>query len=205
VTFEPAEKAREWFGSHAAASSPAVAERFAIAQRFSAEFLDSVRVRLERSPDDECRSLCREITDRLPRQLPVIAAELKVLRPISYRLQPCLRDIWHDHVLFTNDRVTGMIDPSACRGENVAADLARLIGSLVEDDPRLRSMALEAYQSCCPLDAAELNLVAALDRSGVILSAATWLEWLYLSDRKFEDRNAMLSRLRHWQRRVSRL
>jgi Ser/Thr protein kinase RdoA (MazF antagonist) len=91
-------------------------------------------------------------------------------------LQPCLRDVWHDHVLFQGDTVTGLIDPSAARTDTVAADISRLAGSLIADDRRAWDLALDAYQGARPLSAAESALVGVLDRSGVLLSGMAWLE-----------------------------
>ena len=50
------------------------------------------------------------------------------------RLQPCIRDIWHDNVLFTGDQVSGLVDFGAMEFDNVAADVARLLASLASDD-----------------------------------------------------------------------
>ena len=49
---------------------------------------------------------------------------------IPFPLQPCLRDIWHDHVLFTGDKVTGLVDFGAIDIDTPATDIARLLGSL---------------------------------------------------------------------------
>ena len=49
-------------------------------------------------------------------------------------VQPVIRDIWHDHVLFTANRVTGLIDFGAMRVDNISLDISRLLGSTVNDD-----------------------------------------------------------------------
>src|SRR5262249_28738628 len=110
--------------------------------------------------------------------------------------------VWHDHLLFTGDTVTGLIDASACRTENVAGDLARLIGSLIEDNARGWKIALETYRSHHPLSLAEEALIIVLDRSAVLLSSITWLNWLAIERREFPDQDAALDRLRHWHRRL---
>ena len=47
-------------------------------------------------------------------------------RPVPFNL--CIGDVWHDHILFEGDAVTGMIDFAAAKVDHVAADLARLLG-----------------------------------------------------------------------------
>ncbi len=53
-------------------------------------------------------------------------------RPV--RNHVCLRDIWHDHVLFLDGRVSGLVDFGAMQIDCAAADISRLLGSLVADD-----------------------------------------------------------------------
>ena len=102
--------------------------------------------------------------------------------------QPCIRDIWHDHVLFTGDHVTGVIDFGAMRMENVAGDVARLVGSLVADHVGQRSQALAAYENLRPLSVVERELFTIFDQSAIVLGGLNWLRWIFVEDRAFDDR-----------------
>jgi homoserine kinase type II len=123
-------------------------------------------------------------------------------RPLP--LQPCLCDIWHEHVLYEGDRVTGLIDFGGVKIDHVAADLARLLGSLAEDDPAGWAAGLEAYAGVRPLAPEEEALARVLDRTGVIVGVMTWLRWLYEEGRSFEDRGAAAGRLAALVRRMER-
>ena len=110
-------------------------------------------------------------------------------------LQPCLCDIWHDHVLFEGDAVTGLIDYGSVRMDHVAADLARLLGSLVGDDRGQWERGLAAYTEHRQLSAEEMALARVLDETGTLLGVANWLRWLYHEKRQYEDRVAVARRL----------
>jgi len=98
-------------------------------------------------------------------------------------LQPAIRDVHHDHLLFTGDEVTGLIDFGALRIDTPLADVARLVGSLVGDDREARECAFDAYSSIRPLENAERQLIDVLDESGLVLGALNWLIWLYVEQR----------------------
>lgn len=110
-------------------------------------------------------------------------------------LQPCIRDIWHDHVLFERDEVSGFVDFGAMRTDHVACDVSRLLGSLVGSDREKWKQGLENYQSLRPLTGEELVLVDAYDRSTVLLSGMNWVQWIAVEGRKFDDRQRVLKRL----------
>jgi homoserine kinase type II len=110
-------------------------------------------------------------------------------------LQPCLCDIWHDHVLFTGEVVTGLIDYGSVKVDHVAVDLARLLGSLAGNDTQLRASGLGAYCTLRPLSAQEEEIVGLLDETGTIIGAANWLRWLYHERRRYEDLQAVSRRL----------
>jgi Ser/Thr protein kinase RdoA (MazF antagonist) len=114
----------------------------------------------------------------------------------------CLRDIWHDHVLFTGDRVTGLVDFGALRWETVAGDLARLLGSLVGDDRSAWQQGLAAYQEVRPLEPAEAALVEIFDASGVLLGGLQWIRWIAVEGRTFPNRQGVILRLDEILRRL---
>ena len=133
------------------------------------------------------------ILPALVSQLPTILEPHKV-RPVL--LHPCLCDIWHDHVLFEGDVVSGVIDYGSMRIDSPATDLARLLGSMAGDDQVLFRAGMNSYLAILPNAVSDPDLVRILDWSGTVLGAANWLIWLYRDHREFEDRTAAARRLR---------
>ena len=137
------------------------------------------------------RRAWKAIREQLP-ELP------RLLLPWTGRLlplQPCLCDIWGAHVLFTEGRVTGIVDFGSCKIDHVAVDLARLAGSMA-NTPERRSAALDAYSVVRPLTSDERVLAQVLERTGTIVGAANWLRWLYREGRPYPDRHAVAARLK---------
>jgi Ser/Thr protein kinase RdoA (MazF antagonist) len=120
-------------------------------------------------------------------------------------LQPCIRDIWHDHVLFTGDQVSGLVDFGGLRPDNVATDIARLLGSLAADDLDAWELGLASYDRVRALSSDERTLIAAFDRSTVLMGGLEWLDWIYLQSRAFPDRAVVESRLDRAIERLARL
>jgi Ser/Thr protein kinase RdoA (MazF antagonist) len=145
--------------------------------------------------DDPVRPWAEWAWQLLPAALAPLPRQLAAWADRPLPLQPCLCDIWHDHVLFTGDAVTGLIDYGAAKLDHVAVDLARLLGSLLGSDRARRAWALERYAAVCPVGAAAAELTDLLDASGTALGAANWLRWLYHERRPFEDRAAVARRL----------
>jgi homoserine kinase type II len=141
----------------------------------------------------------RPIVDRIWRVLP------SAIERVPHRLQrwigghpvvqPCLCDLWHDHLLFEGERLTGLIDYGAVKIDHVAVDLSRMLGSLVRDDAAGWRAGLQAYRRIAPLTAEEEELAHVLDETGIILGVANWLRWLYEEKRPFSDRSAVARRL----------
>ena len=131
-----------------------------------------------------------------------VPARLSAWAGREFALQPCLCDVWHDHVLFEGESVTGLVDYGSIKIDHVTADLARLLGSLVPGDRGLVRAGLGAYGRLRPLTGEEEALVSALDETGNLLGAVNWLKWLYLEGRDFEDRAAVAGRLAAIVRRI---
>jgi thiamine kinase-like enzyme len=129
------------------------------------------------------------------RSVPEIISELEPWLRVAVPVQFCVCDIWHDHVLFTGDAVTGVIDYGSVKTDNIAVDVARLLGSLVGNDADAFARGLAAYEQIRRLSPDERNLIPVLDRTGVVLGIANWLRWLYFDGRVYEDREAVARRL----------
>ncbi len=154
---------------------------------------------------DPFASPARRILDLFALAATRVQSLLEQLMTVEVPLSPCLRDIWHENVLFQEDKVTGLIDFGSMRAENVAADIARLLGSMAEDDRTSWVAGLTAYERVRRLSDAEARFVIAADASGVLLGGMNWLRWLYVDGRVFEQPERVRQRLEYFCRRLTRL
>jgi homoserine kinase type II len=135
----------------------------------------------------EFAPLAREFLAVLPAALPVAISQNAPLADLRFSLQPCIRDIWSDNVLFTRDEVTGVVDFGAMEIDTPAVDVARLLGSLAGPDPTSRQTGIAAYERVRPLSTNELRAVAALDTTIVLLAGCNWVRWIYVERRQFDN------------------
>ena len=120
-------------------------------------------------------------------------------------VQPVVRDIWYDHVLFAaacRDEVTAIIDLHAAGIDTPATDLARLLGSwqppagregllLVDRWPE----ALAAYDRVRPLSPVEYSLIPLLHATAVVFGLDNWFRWTLEEQREFPDTQSVLARI----------
>lgn len=140
--------------------------------------------------------LAHQFLVTLPLLIRPAVGQLELLAKNRFATQPCIRDIWHDHVLYTGDEVTGIVDFGGMDVDTLASDIARLLGSLVGDDETNWRVGIQAYSSVRPLSAAEAQAARALDHSGTILAGCNWLEWIYIDRRRFENPAQLIERFR---------
>ncbi len=113
----------------------------------------------------------------------------------TWDLRFCLRDVHLDNILFSGDRVTGLIDFDTLRVDTPAVDLARLVHSFaMQTNPRTTNLteiqdwrrqidqqywpiALAGMASFCPLHDSEAELARVLADATAIFSLLNWLEW----------------------------
>lgn len=161
------------------------------------------QLRWDRADDDPARPVAERAWRLLAGRVEAVPRRLRPWLNGRWNLQPCLCDVWHDHLLFEGDCLTGLIDYGAVKIDHPAVDLARLLGSLVPDDAAAWEVGLRAYRSMQPFD--EPELVQALDETGTVLGTANWLRWLYEERRSFEDRAAAARRLEMLVDRLERM
>lgn len=124
--------------------------------------------------------------------------------PLQWRLG----DVHVDNVLFAKGEVSGVIDFGAASFDSPAGDVARLLGSMADDDPSLWSTGFAAYEAVRPLSPDEREATRTFDASGAILAAANWLRWLYQEPAVLAPsvhRPSAVARLRHLADRLRKL
>lgn len=190
------------------APSPGLAHRIERARRLQA---DSWRERQDRlgRPSAE-PGLAAALRERLAAAARVFAAadgaraidRLAGLTAPSLPLQPVLRDVWAEHVLFAADmppRVAGFIDFHAAGVDTPATDIARLLGSWQSPGSGGRFLevwaaALAAYDARRPLAPLERWAIPVLHAAGVVFGLDNWFRWVLDEGRTFSDPVAALRR-----------
>jgi homoserine kinase type II len=184
-----------WAASASVGPCTALAQRLSCARDWLALVGSGWRPDFAAGAADPVTAWARRAWVILPVHVPPMLTPLAYWAGRPLRLQACLCDVWHAHVLFEGEVVSGLVDYGGVKSSHVAADLARLLGSLVGDHGQMRQIGLAAYRELCPLSSEEEALVTLLDRSGTVLGAVNWLRWLYEERRSFDDRGAVARRL----------
>lgn len=194
-------------GTRNTAFIPAVWERCELAQKWRQVERGALGEAVAHSPPlpSALSSLAREILQLAVPLLPLLEEKLGAWRTYKAPLTPAIRDLHREHVLFTGEHVTGLIDFGALRIDSPLTDVARLLGSLAGDDPAARRCALEAYAAHRPLSLSQRQLIDLLDASNVVLGGLNWIKWLYLERRQFPSWPAVVRRLEEIVARLRRI
>ena len=183
--------------------APALLVRNSILSNFDQRLAQSA-THLRPGENSELDARAARLLSLLPCPASRIKQPLAEVAGLSLHLQPAIRDIWHDHVLYTGDEVSGIVDFGALNIDTPLTDIARLVGSLVADDRESRAFACDAYSELQPLTSEDRLLIDLLDESGLIVAALNWLTWLYVDRRDMgpvdpiiKRLNEIISRLEH--------
>jgi homoserine kinase type II len=177
------------------AASPGLTRRSALLDRWRSGDAAALAAAISPAIWPELYDRGRRILERFAATAAAVAVMLQTLAAVEVPLAPCIGDIWQEHVLFEGDRVSGLVDFGSMRIDNVASDIARLLGSLALDDTTAWQEGLQAYEAIRPLSDREKALLRAFDRSTVLMAGLNWLDWIYRQGRRFEDPQAVLARV----------
>ena len=192
-------------GPSARKASPGLNQRLELLDQLVAGEAGRIAIAAEKDAFTDRRNRAHALLEAFTKLAPQIRTDLVEATRMSVMLQPCLRDVWHDHVLFTGDQTTGLVDFGAMREETVVGDVARLLASLVRGDRSAWRAGLEAYQHQRGLDHTELYLLEIFVRTTALLSGMNWLRWIYLENRVFEHPGRILHRIDDNLREISRI
>lgn len=203
-------------GSHAThGPPPAVTRRIEQARELLARPWAVQRRELPRPQGGDRRHESRRAAgvDRWDRAIAVFAAAggraaveaVAGVTPAFTSLQPVIRDIWSDHVLFDDavpSRVRGVVDFHAAAIDAPATDLARLLGSwrpavdrAGRPLPDRWPEPLAAYDSIRRLAVDDRLRVAFLHATAVLCGLDNWFRWIVIEERQFADWEAVLGRI----------
>ena len=177
------------------AVSSGLNQRLSILQKLQQSELDLLWHATRSAAPTPLRELALELLEGILNTLEKTIPRCRQLVDQPLPLQWCLRDVRHDHFLFTEDRVTGLIDFGAVAVDSVAGDLARMLGSMTGDDGEAWRSGIEAYTARLALSAAERRAIVVFDEGGTICSAANWVRWLFVDQRVFPQANALTNQL----------
>ena len=174
---------------------PAIVERLELVERLLSGQCDRLESAVHRGLGADLDSRAMRIISAARHRLLLLRGPLAAAARIAVPLQPAIRDVHHDHILFTGEQVTGLVDFGAMRIDTPLADIARLLGSLAGDDAASRRLALDWYSQIRSLSNSDRGLVHLLDQANAVLSGFNWLQWLYLDRRDMGPLEPILRRL----------
>lgn len=146
-----------------------------------------------------------ELVEGFQRLSPHARNVLAKAATLATPLQPCLRDIWYEHVLFDGDTVTGLVDFGAMRTDSVAVDVARLLGSYAGAQQSRWHLGLRAYEAVRRLSDDERQLAEAMDLANALMAGLQWISWICLEGRRFEDMARVARRMAEIRDRLAAL
>jgi Ser/Thr protein kinase RdoA (MazF antagonist) len=141
------------------------------------------------------------LLDQFRYQAHPLRQQLELLRCVPVLQIPIFGDIWSDHVFFTNDVVSGIIDFGVMKVESPCLDIARLFGSYADYTSDALQRGISYYCEFRELNDLDLSLIELYDRAYVILAGIQWVLWIELEQRSFSDNEAVRKRLQRLVRR----
>ena len=141
--------------------------------------------------DPKLRDLLTSALPTLRRLVPLALAVLEPWRVKLGPLQPCLCDVWHDHVLFTGNQVSGVIDYGSMKLDHPAVDLARWLGDTVGDYRERIELGLTAYRDAGGPWNPDAEFVSCLDATGVICAVIHWIHRLSARNQPHESEQVL--------------
>jgi homoserine kinase type II len=161
-----------WAGASEVGPCPGVQNRLRI--------LSENEPLLRRGPDafptvaPELDPLLRHAVSLARRLAPQVANALQEWEHRTFALQPCVRDLRAEHVLFDENRVAGIIDFGAMAVDCPAVDLARLLGDCASSNDLFRE-GVAAYRHIRPAFDVPDEFIRLLAHSGAVGSVLGWL------------------------------
>ncbi|MEQ1904725.1 MAG: phosphotransferase [Pirellulaceae bacterium] len=176
-------------------TSPAVTERMQLLKSLPTR-LPGLQQAVASLPDPSLRNAAARALDSVRSSASSYLSAGEKFRERFLLMQPVIRDIWHDHLLFVDDRLSGIIDYGAMRIDSVCCDWARVIASLRINGKIPWDQSFEILSQYVSLSDVDLAMIRWLSDCGTMLGVTNWIDWLFVEGREFHDRNSAIERFR---------
>ncbi|MAT15644.1 MAG: hypothetical protein CMJ46_10290 [Planctomyces sp.] len=204
ATFRAVGKEMDWFQTGGYGPAPAHQHRFAIMESWPPERRVAILKNAAGLEPEVAQWVHSYLGfyDRMERE---VKQQTHAALNWHVPLQPCLRDVWHDHILLVENEVTGIIDPTATKTDTVASDLSRFLGSLLAPGDRNWQLSISAYEEKRPLSENEHRSLLVLYRSGTLLNGLSWVNRLTGGESRLMRDSRVVERLNAILRRIMEL
>ncbi len=200
----PTAATRQWFQPASIRPCSTIARRVCMIDDYAKSIAD-MEAALALEGDARFRNAGTRIALLFRTVHPRVRRELAATERLPVPLQPCIRDLWHDHLLFRGDELSGVVDFGAMATDSISSDLSRLLGSLFGKDQAAWQRAIRHYETVRILTDAEHRLLRPLDQSGVLLSGMTWLKRRYVLRNTPTDLSRVCARMESIAERLTTL
>ncbi len=173
--------------------SPGLQSRFKL-MKGAPQMSELIRQAIAGSPS-QIAPMAVGLLPRLERYFKPLTHRLGNVVDRPWRLVNAIRDIHHDHVFFSGDQLSGIVDFGAMKTEARCFDLARLVGSLKMDGECPWAEAFQIYSALQEFDPGETDLIRLVHECNLVLGSLNWLSWIFVESRQFEDWSAVQARI----------
>jgi Ser/Thr protein kinase RdoA (MazF antagonist) len=164
---------KAWFPYQQTAACPGILRRIEVLS----QWLSSPHAAFA-SLEPGLTHLIQRAGEVVKRTAPITLETLTPWRNVPLHIQPCIRDLRGEHVLFEAAHVSGIVDYGAMEMDSPALDLARLLGDLAGEDEGLFAHGLNKYREFQPNFDVNDRLLRQLARAGVVCSLIGWFSRL---------------------------
>ena len=147
-------------------------------------------------------SLLKQAASAVRIAAPSAVQSLEPWESSAFRVQPCVRDLRGEHVLFIGDAVSGIVDFGALAEDHPATDLSRVLGDFASGNEALFEIGLISYRRAGGELIEGDEFVRILARTGTLCSLIMWLIHLCIQRRTYPETSVVETRLDTLIRRI---
>ncbi|MFM7166403.1 MAG: phosphotransferase family protein [Planctomycetaceae bacterium] len=175
--------------------SKAILRRAELVEELQQGCLRRLSQAAHRCGDAEVTAAVLQFSQWLQSWLPWLHLQLQPWCSQTMMLQPVLRDLRTENVLYQDGQISGVIDWDAAGVDHPCLDVARLLRSWYPQDGAARVAATDCWAKLWQLSARERQLLSVFDASIVMLNPVVWLQRLADNPDLFQTLPAAKQRL----------